>query len=89
MLEQNLNSFSKIWLYLILNIIFSELGLTDGSEIYVADQTTPTAITFKLSLTSQMEKWSNCLTTVLVGQPHLFLPTLSFIPNCNYLPLCG
>ncbi|XP_029635081.1 NEDD8-activating enzyme E1 catalytic subunit isoform X1 [Octopus sinensis] len=33
-----------------------ELGLTNGQEIYVADQTTPTSITFKLNLTSHMEK---------------------------------
>lgn len=39
-----------------LKMSLKELGLSDGSEIYVADQTTPTSITFKLSLTSQMEK---------------------------------
>ncbi len=33
----------------------SDLGLEDGQEVYVADQTAPSVITFKLELTSPME----------------------------------
>ncbi|CAH1784961.1 unnamed protein product [Owenia fusiformis] len=33
-----------------------ELGLLDGQEIYVADSTTPNSLTFKLQLTSSMDR---------------------------------
>ncbi len=36
--------------------LFSELGIQDGQEIYVADPTTPNSLPFKLQLASSMEK---------------------------------
>ena len=37
------------------SFLFSELGLHDGQEVYIADPTTPNTITFKLTLGCNME----------------------------------
>jgi len=39
----------------LCTLSLSELGLTNGQELYVADVTTPLTVTFKLSLGSNME----------------------------------
>ena len=42
-------------LFYILCLNISELDLVDGQELYVADPTTPSSLTFKLQLGSNME----------------------------------
>ena len=52
---EGLGDIFKIFFAIL--VFYAELGLLDGHEIYVADPTTPTSLTFRLQLASKMDDW--------------------------------